>query len=542
MFKKMSLVECNYEIYDKKLLAIIKIFEKWRSKCVETLVKNSMKVLTNHKNLKHFMTSKQLNRKQARWAKFLSKFNFRIIYRFEVQNIKSNNLTRRFENLLKNIKNERTQFNYQTLLKIKNLDSSMRKVIKMTLDLMNEREKSVIRIAIMMYDLIEKEVFANEKSIEKSFASNLETSINEKSIEKLLVEKFIDQSNIMQQILKTYFQDDVFQRVMKAKRSNQRKISIDLVRKELKLKLKDCEIKENLFWMKNRIYVLEKKSFYANIIKQTHESLLESHAKRDAIYDKINMHYYWSRMINIVAQYIKTCHVCKRTKIYRDDKHELLKSLSISKRYFQNISMNFIISLLVCKRYDKSYEHIMIVVNKLFKKKRFMTLNSFSVNIVIQAFVEWIWKEENYSMTIVFDRNIQFISHFWRRLCERIDTTFKLSIAWHSKTNDQTKNANENLKVYFRVYVSYNQDDWVNYLLMIEFEINFVKSNSTRIESFLATKRYLLKSSIESFISIIANSMTRKEMKNVDKLIEKLEILRIYLREKSKWAQDKMKK
>ena len=198
MFKKMFLVECNYEIYDKKLLAIIKVFEKWRSKYVETFVKNSMKILTNHKNLKHFMTSKQFNCKQTRWAKFLSKFNFRIIYRLEIQNIKSNNLTRRFENFLKNIKNERIQFNHQTLLKIKNFDSSIKKVIKMTLDLMNEREKSVIQIIIMMYNLIEKKVFANEKSIEKSFANNFETSINEKSIEKLSIEKLIDQLNIMQ--------------------------------------------------------------------------------------------------------------------------------------------------------------------------------------------------------------------------------------------------------------------------------------------------------------------------------------------------------
>ena len=298
---------------------------------------------------------------------------------------------------------------------------------------------------------------------------------------------------------------------MKVKRFDHRKISIDLIRKELKLKLKDYEIKENFLWMKDRIYVLEKKSFYVNIIKQTHESLLENHVKRDATYDKVNRHYYWFKMINIVAQYIKVCHACKRTKIYRDDKHELLKFLSISKRYFQNISMNFIISLLVCKRYDKSYEHIMIVVNKLFKKRRFMTLNSFNVNIVVQVFVKWIWKEKNYSSTIVFDKDIQFIFHFWRHLCERINTTFKLSTTWHSKTNDQTKNANENLKTYLWVYVSYNQNDCVNYLFMIEFEINFIKSNFIEIESFFATKKYLLKSSIEFSISIIAYQMTRKK-------------------------------
>ena len=127
----------------------------------------------------------------------MSKFNFYIIYRFEIQNIKSNNLTRRFENFLKNIKNERIQFNHQTLLKIKNLDSNIKKVIKMTLDLINEREKNVIKIIMMMYNLIDEEMFTNEKSIEKSFTSNFETLINEKSIEKLFVEKFIDQSNII---------------------------------------------------------------------------------------------------------------------------------------------------------------------------------------------------------------------------------------------------------------------------------------------------------------------------------------------------------
>ena len=91
-------------------------------------------------------------------------------------------------------------------------------------------------------------------------------------------------------------------------------------------------------------------------------------------------------MIYIVAQYIKTYHPCKKTKVYRNDKHNLLKFLSISKRYFQNILIYFIISLFVCKRYDKFYEHIMIVVNKFFKKKRFMTLIFFNVNIVVLNF------------------------------------------------------------------------------------------------------------------------------------------------------------
>ena len=67
-FCKMSPAKCNYEIYDKKLLAIIKAFEMWRSELENT--ENPVQVITDHKNLEYFMSNKLLNRRQARWSKF----------------------------------------------------------------------------------------------------------------------------------------------------------------------------------------------------------------------------------------------------------------------------------------------------------------------------------------------------------------------------------------------------------------------------------------------------------------------------------------
>ena len=59
--KKMSPAECNYMIYDKKLLAIVKSFETWRPKLASVDPKRPVKVYTDHKNLEQFMTTKQLN-------------------------------------------------------------------------------------------------------------------------------------------------------------------------------------------------------------------------------------------------------------------------------------------------------------------------------------------------------------------------------------------------------------------------------------------------------------------------------------------------
>ena len=92
-FCKMSPAECNYEIYDKKFLTIINAFELWKSELKN--IEEPVQVVTDHKNLEYFMSSKLLNRRQARWSEFLFKFNFEIIYRPGSMNNRADVFTRR---------------------------------------------------------------------------------------------------------------------------------------------------------------------------------------------------------------------------------------------------------------------------------------------------------------------------------------------------------------------------------------------------------------------------------------------------------------
>ncbi len=97
--KKHNSVECNYEIYDKELMIIVCAFKKWWSELEDFIY--SVEMITNHKNLKYFMSIKQLSYHQARWSKFLSKFNYHIAYHFNKINDKLNALTCRSEDLFK---------------------------------------------------------------------------------------------------------------------------------------------------------------------------------------------------------------------------------------------------------------------------------------------------------------------------------------------------------------------------------------------------------------------------------------------------------
>jgi hypothetical protein len=76
--KKHSPAECNYDIYDKELMAIIKALEEWRPECEGATY--PLQLITDHKNLEYFMTKKLLNRRQARWSEFLTQFDYKIVY------------------------------------------------------------------------------------------------------------------------------------------------------------------------------------------------------------------------------------------------------------------------------------------------------------------------------------------------------------------------------------------------------------------------------------------------------------------------------
>ncbi|KAH0603597.1 uncharacterized protein H6S33_007256, partial [Morchella sextelata] len=120
--KKHSPAECNYEIYDKELLAIIRSFEEWRPELEGAA--DPIAVISDHKNLEYFMSTKQLNRRQAWWAEYLSRFNFVIKYRPGKQGGKPDALTRRSGDL-PGEGDERQSHQSQVVLKKENLDAKL---------------------------------------------------------------------------------------------------------------------------------------------------------------------------------------------------------------------------------------------------------------------------------------------------------------------------------------------------------------------------------------------------------------------------------
>lgn len=63
--RKLSPAECNYDIHDKELLAIIRAIEFWRAELMS--LGQPIEILTDHKNLQYFMSKRTLIERQIRW-------------------------------------------------------------------------------------------------------------------------------------------------------------------------------------------------------------------------------------------------------------------------------------------------------------------------------------------------------------------------------------------------------------------------------------------------------------------------------------------
>ena len=84
--------ELNYNTHNKELLAIFEAFQNWHHYLEGSA--SPIDVVTDHKNLKYFSTSKVLSCWQAWWSEFLSQFNLVIRFHPGKLSAKPDTLTR----------------------------------------------------------------------------------------------------------------------------------------------------------------------------------------------------------------------------------------------------------------------------------------------------------------------------------------------------------------------------------------------------------------------------------------------------------------
>ena len=298
-FNKMILAKCNYEIYDKKLLTIVRIFEKWRLELKD--FKFSIEVILDHKNLKYFMFVKLFNRRQARWFEFLSRFNFRIIYRLDKSNSAVDALNCQSKDFSKKKKNK---FMWQQILKNENFE-----IFVLNIQTFNSNRSFAFEIVEFVFDLLES-IILKSITIESILSNRIIILDVDNSVLMLkeivevvrattranVEQAVVDISKLEDQNLENQFRvacnnNARYQRVVRTIRNDhsQRIKNFSLV---------ECNLVDDfVYYRDRRRLVFDDDEFRLQLIRLAHDTSLVEYLESVKCYEILFRNYWWMSML-----------------------------------------------------------------------------------------------------------------------------------------------------------------------------------------------------------------------------------------------------
>ena len=129
----------------------------------------------------------------------------------------------------------------------------------------------------------------------------------------------------------------------------------------------------------------------------------------------------------------------------------------------------------------------MVITDRLSKSVIFEPMVGTSAEEVAQRLLEGVFRHHGLPTAIVSDRGPQFVSNFWRLVCDYLYITRRLSTAFHPQTDGSTERANQELEVFLRIFGVYEQDQWVKTLPAAMLALNNRRSASTGMSAFFLT-------------------------------------------------------
>jgi len=470
--KKHSPEECNYEIYDKELLAIIRAFEQWRPELEGSPF--PVKVLCDHKNLQYFMTTKLLSRRQARWSEFLSRFNFVITYIPGKANGKADALTRRSGDLPQK-GDVRLEQQNQVVIKSHNLHPKLQ-----------------------LHASKQTDLDETSSSIETDDSDN-----DDPTLDNRIEEAYQNQGDLVHQILKALRED-----------SRQDKIFRDT-----RISPADCtEINGKLHY-RDKLFLPDSDKLRLHIFRLAHDSVAAGHPGVAKTYELVSRHYYYPGLHHLTKRYVLNCMTCARTKASRERYSGLLRPLPVPDQRWKEVSIDFVVGLPNCQGHDA----IMVVVDRLSKMRHLTPCSEKTSSAdTAKLYYHNIWKLHGLPRAITSDRGPQFISEFWKRLTKRLGIILRLSTAYHPQTDGQTENANAVMEQYLRAYINHHQDDWVDWLPGAEFAANNHSSETTKMTPFMANYGFNPVTGLEPRQESGRQTPRRLQTKDADTFVEKL--------------------
>lgn len=137
-----------------------------------------------------------------------------------------------------------------------------------------------------------------------------------------------------------------------------------------------------------------------------------------------------------IKKYVEQCIVCQKAK-GTSSNAGLYQPLPIHKRLWECSNMDFIVDFPKTKI---GLDSIFVIVDRFSKMSHFVPCKTtHNASYIAQLFFKEVVRIRWLPLSIVSDRDVKFMGHFWKTMWTRLGTNLSFGSAYHPQIDGQTE-------------------------------------------------------------------------------------------------------
>lgn len=193
-----------------------------------------------------------------------------------------------------------------------------------------------------------------------------------------------------------------------------------------------------------------------NLIKAAHDPPTSGHMGVYKTYSRLAEKYYWPKMRQDVASYIRHCHKCAAYKTDPQGKQDQLVSHPKPSRPWEMISTDLMGPL---PRSTKGNSFILVVTDYFSKFSMIFPLRKATTSAIIKYIEESVFLVFGVPRVLLCDNGPQYRSAEFKKFVGKYDCVIKFNANYHPRANP-TERQNRTLKTMLAMYVKDNHRLW----------------------------------------------------------------------------------
>lgn len=478
--KTLNAAQKGYSVIERELLAVVESFKALRV----YLYGRTFVLITDHRALCYLFNMKDCGSRLFRQKLELSDYNFKIIYRPGAQNKVADALSRiepmSIEEMMENEKKMEEERGGKREEKCfvttrQQARSELDQGIQNLKLLIEERQGTILRKS--SHDLIFHLVPLENDTLKEKLTNKFgiinfsgDWHIHNKIH---FIRSISNQFGSSDNVEKT--QECIEQILQKTDENKAKNIAVNIdfdnVRHYLHFKrifldvfaFKDIQA---IFYL-NKIIDLVEKDDINTILHLYHNSLLGGHAGRDKMMKTISRFYKWNNMQNDIAEFVKKCIVCQKTKTTTNTRMPMEIS-SLGEKLFDAVYIDFVGPI------AKSSEDFIYIFTGICDLTRLLiavpTRNCTALTAA-ECLLEHILCRYNFPSRIISDNASNFQSQIIKELCKLCNIKKIFTTPYHPQANI-VERTHRTLNSYLRAFTEKNRDNWHELLKFATFVYN----------------------------------------------------------------------